>query len=271
MQLKSQRNQLQNISLVGLNGTAFTMTDFKAYINMNRSYAAKKISYLSSNSVSFWTIALIHVAILFFIFFSPVKVKPAPIISFTVNMMDPASSQTAVSTAASSPTSIPQPQKQEQVEEKKEVKAETKQEIKPVQSVMQNVKVAQTEQKKQEVKKAVYYTPTTNAPVSMASVQHNAVVSDIPASYDAAYLHNNSPTYPPLSRKKGEEGNILLNVFVNAQGAAEKVDLQQGSGFSRLDQAALDTVKTWRFAAAKHGDSFVSSWVQVPIKFVLEN
>ena len=68
----------------------------------------------------------------------------------------------------------------------------------------------------------------------------------------------------------GEQGNILLSVHVNENGQAENVQLKKSSGFDRLDNAALEAVKRWRFIAAKQQERLVASWVQVPIKFVLE-
>jgi len=46
--------------------------------------------------------------------------------------------------------------------------------------------------------------------------------------------------------------------------------LKTSSGSPRLDQAALDTVKRWRFVPARQGDQSVAAWVVVPISFSLE-
>lgn len=92
-----------------------------------------------------------------------------------------------------------------------------------------------------------------------------------PARFDAAYLANPAPEYPLLSRRLGEAGRVLLRVFVNAEGDAERVELAQSSGSSRLDHAALAAVRRWRFEPAKEGPLPVACWVQVPIVFDLRN
>ena len=92
-----------------------------------------------------------------------------------------------------------------------------------------------------------------------------------PPSFDAAYLRNPPPVYPALSRRRGEAGQAVLRVFVNAQGTAQQVELRQSSGFERLDQAALDAVRQWRFVPARQGEQAVAAWVLVPIQFALEN
>ena len=60
----------------------------------------------------------------------------------------------------------------------------------------------------------------------------------LPAS-DADYLHNPPPAYPRMSRRMGEQGTVLLRVFISAEGRAEKADIRTSSGYARLDEAAL--------------------------------
>lgn len=52
------------------------------------------------------------------------------------------------------------------------------------------------------------------------------------------YLRLPQPDYPALAKRMGEQGKVVMQVQVNEQGKAEKVDIQQSSGFNRLDEAA---------------------------------
>ena len=90
------------------------------------------------------------------------------------------------------------------------------------------------------------------------------------ARFDADYLRNPAPPYPPLSRRMGEEGKVMLRVLVSPQGTAEQVEVRTSSGSERLDNAALNTVKNWKFIAARRGETATQSWVLVPIIFKLE-
>lgn len=90
------------------------------------------------------------------------------------------------------------------------------------------------------------------------------------ARFDADYLKNPAPAYPPLSRRMGEEGKVILRVSVDAQGTAENVEIKTSSGSQRLDESALKTVRHWKFIPAKRGETTVQSWVLVPIIFKLE-
>ena len=92
-----------------------------------------------------------------------------------------------------------------------------------------------------------------------------------PARFDADYLNNPAPAYPPLSRRLGEAGQVLLHVLVGADGAASKVDVRDSSGFERLDRAARDAVRQWRFVPARQGDKAVAAWVLVPVSFSLRS
>lgn len=92
-----------------------------------------------------------------------------------------------------------------------------------------------------------------------------------PPRFDAAYLNNPTPSYPSLSRRSGDQGKVLLRVRVSTSGRAEEIELKTGSGFPRLDEAALATVRQWRFAPARQGDKAIAAWVVVPIVFKLDS
>ena len=88
--------------------------------------------------------------------------------------------------------------------------------------------------------------------------------------YDADYLRNPPPAYPSLSRRLHEEGRVVLLVRVTAEGAAASVSIERSSGHARLDEAALDAVRRWRFVPARRGDEAVAASVLVPLVFRLD-
>jgi protein TonB len=93
----------------------------------------------------------------------------------------------------------------------------------------------------------------------------------IPPRFDADYLDNPAPVYPPISRRLGEYGRVLLRVHVTADGAAAQVEVRESSGYARLDNVARDTVQRWRFVPARQGERGVAGWVLVPISFSLRS
>ncbi|WP_371323935.1 energy transducer TonB [Dechloromonas sp. ZY10] len=113
--------------------------------------------------------------------------------------------------------------------------------------------------------------PAPPAPAAVAAAPSPAAaVVATPARFDAAYLNNPRPAYPPLSRRLGEEGKVLLRVRVAADGHALTVDVDKSSNFPRLDEAARQAVSRWRFVPARRGDEAVEATVIVPMVFRLD-
>jgi protein TonB len=90
-----------------------------------------------------------------------------------------------------------------------------------------------------------------------------AVAQDLKAS------NRVEPTYPSASRRAGEEGTVRLKVLVDEKGRPRDVAVANSSGFARLDQAAMEAVRKWRFVAATDGTNPISAWTQVAITFRL--
>lgn len=112
--------------------------------------------------------------------------------------------------------------------------------------------------------------PAPSAPVAEAVAAAPGPVAVTPPVFNADYLENPSPAYPPLSRRMREQGRVMLRVLVNAKGTADDVQIRTSSGISRLDEAAQETVRRWKFVPAKRGTEAVSAWVLIPISFRLE-
>lgn len=85
------------------------------------------------------------------------------------------------------------------------------------------------------------------------------------------YLSAHPPRYPPRSRLEREEGRVLLRVEVRADGQPEAVNIEQSSGYPRLDQAACDAVAHWRFRPARRAGLAIPDTVRVPVRFSLHD
>ncbi len=110
---------------------------------------------------------------------------------------------------------------------------------------------------------------TVDAPVA-PSAPPAPPAPPVPPNFNADYLHNAAPVYPALSRRLGEQGQVLVSVFVEVDGAPLKVELRSSSGSDRLDQSALDAVRRWKFVPAKQAGKPVAAWVVVPVVFSLK-
>lgn len=109
--------------------------------------------------------------------------------------------------------------------------------------------------------------PPVPAPVPVVAAAPEPLTAPV---FNTDYLVNPAPAYPAMSRRMHEEGKVVLRVLVNPKGGADEVQVRNSSGFARLDDAARDTVRRWKFVPAKRGADAVPAWVLIPISFRLE-
>lgn len=114
--------------------------------------------------------------------------------------------------------------------------------------------------------------PKAEKTVASAPAQAPAPAAVEPSQprFDADYLQNPAPAYPPLSRRAGEEGKVVLKVYVEPSGLASQVEIHKSSDFERLDKSAISAVSRWKFVPARQGSVAVGAWVLVPIVFSLK-
>lgn len=84
-------------------------------------------------------------------------------------------------------------------------------------------------------------------------------------------LENPKPVYPSAARRRGMQGVVLLSIAINEQGRVDTIKVARSSGFKALDRSALASVKQWRFMPARRGGMNVSSVIEIPIKFILDD
>ena len=92
-----------------------------------------------------------------------------------------------------------------------------------------------------------------------------------PPRADAAMLNNPAPAYPAQSRRLREEGRVLFDVYILPDGSVGQIKLKRSSGFLRLDDAALEAVRRWRYIPAKRGNEPIPYWYVQPLDFQLDS
>ncbi len=76
--------------------------------------------------------------------------------------------------------------------------------------------------------------------------------------------------YPRLAQKSGQDGLVVLAVYLDASGMVREVDLLKGS-YPVLNEVALRKVKAARFSPARDaGGNAIPCKLILPIKFELE-
>jgi protein TonB len=80
------------------------------------------------------------------------------------------------------------------------------------------------------------------------------------------------PAYPMSSRRTAEEGALLLDILVGADGHVLDARVSQSSGFDRLDQAAVSEAKQhWRLRPARRNGVAFEQWLTLRVVFRLED
>lgn len=110
---------------------------------------------------------------------------------------------------------------------------------------------------------------TPDAAPTAPQALHSAAWIELPSG-NADRLDNPPPPYPALSRRLGEQGKVVIRVFIQTNGTATQAEVRTSSGYNRLDQAALQTVLKWRYLPGKRAGVAEGMWFNVPVHFVLE-
>lgn len=77
------------------------------------------------------------------------------------------------------------------------------------------------------------------------------------------------PPYPVMARRRGQEGVVLLEVWLDEQGRQTQLAIKKSSGNQSLDTSAITSVQKWSFQAHSIDGLSVASRVHIPIRFRL--
>ena len=92
-----------------------------------------------------------------------------------------------------------------------------------------------------------------------------------PGLMEAEALFLPEPMYPILSRKRGEEGRVIIEIGISAKGKVLKAQVASSSSYPRLDRAALEAVKVATFSPATEYGRPVKSVRKIAYRFQLKN
>jgi protein TonB len=112
-------------------------------------------------------------------------------------------------------------------------------------------------------------TVTPGADVTLAPPDIAELPRDTPPTSVARVLRSEEPPYPAAARRLGEQGIVVVRVLVGADGHAQQVELAGPSGSTRLDEAALRSVRGWLFRPAEAGAAPIASWITLRVIFRL--
>ncbi|MEN1971219.1 energy transducer TonB [Luteimonas sp. MJ204] len=92
----------------------------------------------------------------------------------------------------------------------------------------------------------------------------------VTADRGAKPLTRIQPVYPPAAYRDRAQGTVLVSAVVGVDGRPGDVTIASRSGSRDLDRAAIEAVRKWTFQPAISGGDPVSSTVEVPVTFRLD-
>ena len=119
--------------------------------------------------------------------------------------------------------------------------------------------------------------PPPPEPIPVAAPAVQAPPMPLPAGpvalsseLSVACPQRSAPAYPGQARKLGETGVVVVHVELAETGHVALAQVSSSSGYSRLDEAALAAIRTWRCTPAQRNGRPVRATALQPIKFVLQ-
>ncbi len=108
--------------------------------------------------------------------------------------------------------------------------------------------------------------PSTTKPLLEQVASQNATS----VIHEARYRKQTPPHYPRRALELGQQGIVTLHAEILQDGRAKTLKIVRSSGHRLLDKAALAAVKRWEFEPTNINGNMITSWVRVPVHFVIQ-
>jgi periplasmic protein TonB len=113
-------------------------------------------------------------------------------------------------------------------------------------------------------------TATVAPPTSGSSMSGTPIQTDI-GKLVVVYQPDADPYYPSFSKRAGEQGEVVVRLIINESGEVEDTRLLQSSSYPRLDRAAIEIGKRYRFKPYLINGSPAKISTNLLIKFNLKS
>ena len=107
-------------------------------------------------------------------------------------------------------------------------------------------------------------------PTSGGGVSGTPIQTDI-GKLVVVYQPDADPYYPSFSKRAGEQGEVVVRLIISESGEVEEARLLQSSSYPRLDRAAMEIGKRYRFKPYTINGSPTKISTNLLIKFNLKS
>lgn len=207
------------------------MRNFFSYLNTH-------LPFDKTERVVIGIVLLLH-AMFFIGFHKSMQPKPEDNLDDTRVMANLVSPEAAKQPPAAAAPPPPKPQKQEK---KKTVNEKSSQSPTPPQSQQQAATTPSQQQSKSDA-------PTPNAtvaPSTAGGASGTPIQTDI-GKLVVIYQPDADAYYPSFSKRSGEQGEVVVRLIIDETGSVEDIALLKSSSFPRLDRAASEIGRRYRF------------------------
>ena len=177
------------------------------------------------------------------------------------NLVSPEASKTQQAPAATPP----KPKEEKKVAKEKPQEKPTE---KP--SPTQAQQPAQQQQSQSQSKSESQTQNAAVAPSTSGGASGTPIQTDI-GKLVVVYQPDADAYYPSFSKRSGEQGTVVVRLIIDETGSVEDVALLQSSAFPRLDRAASEIGKRYRFKPFLVNGSPQRISTNLLIKFNLKN
>jgi protein TonB len=207
-------------------------------------------------------VLLLH-AMFFIGFHKSMQPKPEDNLDDTRVMANLVSPEASKQPPAAAAPPLPKPQKQEK---KKTVNEKSSQPPTPPQSKQQSATPPSQQQSKSDA-------PTPNAtvaPSTTGGASGTPIQTDI-GKLVVIYQPDADAYYPSFSKRSGEQGEVVVRLIIDETGSVEDIALLKSSTFPRLDRAASEIGRRYRFKPFLVNGSPTRISTNLLIKFNIKN
>ncbi len=113
--------------------------------------------------------------------------------------------------------------------------------------------------------------PAPAAPAAAPGPARETMQVSAPKNVSALSCNFVKPTYPSMSRRRGETGTAYVHFIIGVTGKIESVQLQKSSGYPRLDEAALDATRASTCPPYIENGQAIRAAHTLPFNFTLDD
>jgi protein TonB len=235
-------------------------------------FLQKVDSYIPFNKTERIIIAivvLLHVLpVLDFIDWSSTPKKPDEDTRVMANLVSPEATNKSQQPPAPAPA--PPPPKPKPEQQKKTVDEKSADKPTSAQTQQQTQQQPQTPPTSTQTKTEVTQPVANVAPSTSGGASGTPIQTDI-GKLVVVYQPDADAYYPSFSKRSGEQGEVVVKLIIDETGSVEEVAMLKSSTFPRLDRAASEIGKRYRFKPFLVNGSPTRISTNLLIKFNLKN